>query len=308
MAIAFTLPIIIGIVFAYIFPFQSISMSSLSGALLFALLVSNFLACDWHEFFKQRLSQNKKSLILSIAANLFFIYILSPFVLLGLAKLWISDESMLRGLVYCFLAPPALVAPFFCERRGGNSTISMETVFIATLLCPLITPLMCQVLLGSKVYVNYLYLSEFLILTLTIPLFLVFFLQKTAFYKRQKIQRALPYLNSGLLSLLVFVLFGSLIKNSHFNTLSWDVLSVVLLFLFLMDFGSYFFLKYILKNWKERKSLDLETLPITLSMRNFAIPASTLLFFDSRATLPAMLGFLVHTLFFACLLRKKNVA
>jgi predicted Na+-dependent transporter len=223
------------------------------------------------------------------------LFLVLPVLQTAAAAALLSDKAYIFGVAAASFAPSALVVPLFLRRNGGDASLGVSIVVASTLLCPLIMVPMLALLGVNEGFLDTRALFLTLLPLTVIPV--VFGLLLTSIFPsvRAPLLRAAPALNSGLLGILLFILVGSALPRMPLR-LWWNGDAFLLLALmFWMDFGVYWLVRFA---WRE-------TAAISVSARNFAIPASLLLFFDPKAALPAALGLVVHALYFQWLMVKR---
>jgi len=281
---------VLGILAGFYFPYQSQTLIWASSILLAVMLTLNVLETSPGAIWQSLRHDSFGSFCV-----LLLLFIVFPVLHTAAAAALLQDKTYIFGLAAASFAPSALVVPLFLRRNGGNTSLGVAIVVTSTLLCPLVMVPMLGFLGVNEGFLD----TRALFLTL-LPLTVIpvgFGLLLTSVFPavRKPLLRHAPLLNSWLLGILLFILVGSALPRMPLR-LWWNADIFVLLALMLwMDFGVYFLVRRI---WNE-------TAAIAVSARNFAIPASLLLFFDPRAALPAALGLVVHAFFFEWLMHKN---
>ncbi len=255
----------------------------------------NSLAIDQREILSAPLSRVRQCLLV-----LALIYFFWPSVITAFASLLLKDKDYLFGVAISTLAPSALVIPFFARHRGGDLGLSLLAVVLSTLLCPLLTLPMLRALGFTDIFIEARYLFVYLISLTTLPVLLS--LAVNRFWSRSKrlAEQILPWANSFLLALLMFILVGSSLHRVPIRLwLHFDFLYLMLIFV-AFDFGLY---------WLTRKTSLLffsspvaESIALAIATRNLAVSASLMLSFHPKAALPCALGLIIHAAFFQWLL------
>jgi predicted Na+-dependent transporter len=295
----FSAPIFCGIVLGILFPYQSLSLIWVSSILLFLLLFLNTLAVD-----RSKLLILPRPHILQAGAAQFLIFVGGPLLLTALASLSLRDPDFIFGVAVGSLAPCALVNPFFARHRGGNVEISLWNVLISTLLCPLATVPMLNLLGLDTVYIQSRFLWVYLLALTSLPVILSFALATLAPRLGRALRPALPTANSLILALLMFILVGSSLNRVPLRLLlNQDFYAMAALFVF-ADFGLFLILRVVAPWFMDQPAA--ESFALSVSTRNFAVSASLMLFFHPKAALPSALGLIVHCLFFQYLLWPKS--
>jgi len=295
----FSLPILVGIGFGVVFPYQSMSLIWLSSILLFLLLFLNTLAIEVGQV-RLSLSQNWSPSLLA----LFLIFGLFPLILAAAARLLLKDQDFAFGLVVSALAPCALVNPFFARLRGGDAPLSLVHVILSTLACPFLTLPMLKALGFESVYLDFNYTLLYLASLTILPVGVSLLVARAWPTIQKKMAPALPPLNSLILAMLMFILVGSSLSRVPVRFLSQSDFLVLIAFYLLMDFGFYWGVKYSGRLFFN--AATSETLALSVASRNFAVSASLMLFFHPKAALPSAVGLMIHALFFQWLVWRKR--
>ncbi len=105
----------------------------------------------------------------SVWVSLFYLlrFVLLPVAVYGvLAPVSAFYANVLFLLV---LAPAGISAPALTGLFGGSVEVSMLVLIVSSLLCPLVLPLLCVVILGSQVEINTQEMLTSLLITLVLP-------------------------------------------------------------------------------------------------------------------------------------------
>jgi predicted Na+-dependent transporter len=295
----FSLPIGIGIVLGLAFPYYAMSLIWLSSLLLILLLFLNTLAVD-----KNKL---KTSLVTSwpqMALALVLIFVLVPVLQTALALTFLNDRDFVFGVVVSSLAPCALINPFFAQYRRGDTSLALLTVIISSALCPLLTVPMLHVLGMQTIYLDSSYMLVFLSTLTTLPV--VVSLGVSSFFPglARSLNRFLPYNNSWILALLMFILVGSALPRVPLRLLVTQDLGSLFFIFIIADFGLFILVRYVGRLFLNPS--QAETLAISVATRNFAVSAGLMLVFHPKAALPSACGLIVHCAYFQWLLCKRN--
>lgn len=285
------LPILAAIVLGISFPYYAVELMPYGVVLLFILMFWAGLTIDWS---KLKVGADRA---LQILVGLFFLYVFFPLIQLMLANLLISDKQMIYGLVFASLCPVAIVAPYFTTLVNGDEELSFALMVSSMIICPIIAPPLLKFLADSSIAMNIVPLMKYMALLVTLPLFLSFVVWKL--YPRLRMLAA-PYigaLNIGTLSLLIFILFGTAAGKLNLNYSSISLILAILTLVFIQDFGVLLVSRLVFSNFFDQKLRN--ALAVSLSMKNVAIAAGLLLFYDPRASLPAALAFLAHAFLFS---------
>lgn len=290
MANVFGLPIVLAIVLGITFPYTALLLMPYGIAFLFLLMVWAGLAIDWRKL--RGFSRYKYELLI----GLLFLYVLFPLVQWLLARWLVADSQFLYGLVFASLCPVAIVAPFFTQHIRSDEEFSFLLMTVSMVLCPIVAPLVLNTLLASSTGINTAPLAKYMLTLVTVPLLISYLISRYLPAVRAALRPYLAILNMGSLSVLIFILFGTAVGklNIHY-TAAYDIWNLLLL-VFVQDFGVLFAGRTMFRLWFDRDVAN--SLAVSLSMKNVAIAAGILLFFDPRASFPAALVFVAHACLF----------
>lgn len=296
---SFSLPIFLGIISGLLFPFQALQLIFLSSSFLFLLMFINSLAIDSTHLFRPTAHELKMSVLFLVFSYIFF-----PCALINLAQLFLTDSNYVLGLALSSLAPAAFVVPLFARARQGSPRQAILNITISTLFFPLISPYLLAMFSSADYFINIQSVLLILFVITLLPLLLGLFVAHKIPLIKEKLTAHAPVLNSALLGILMFILCGSSFnKLRPTHLLEKDILYTVLL-LILLDFGVYAFMKFLAKPWFQQS--QSESLALSVSLRNLAIPAVLLLSFQPKAAIVPGIGLIVHAFFFQWLLNTKN--
>jgi BASS family bile acid:Na+ symporter len=213
----------------------------------------------------------------------------------AIASALLRDHDMVFGVAMSSLAPVALVVPLFLRKNNGDIAFGVLMVVASTLLCPLVLLPLLGLMGMTQSYLDarslMLYLFPFTIAPVVIGLLVSKFLPRA----KKLLSPLTPYVSSTLLGLIMFILVGSAFNRAPIRSWLSGNLVVLTLLMVWMDFGVYWLIRWA---WNESAA-------ITIACRNFAVPASLLLFFHPKAALPSAVGLVVHAFFFQWLMSKK---
>ena len=107
-----------------------------------------------------------------------------------------------------------------------------------------------------------------------------------------------------LIGALAYIILGTTRLRINLSLISSSDWLAVGALAFVQDFLTFLILPYLLLKLIPQK--EMETLRISLSMKNVVVAGSILGFYLPKAALPAVLVLFVHALFFGFLLRKST--
>jgi len=295
----FGLPILAALGAGIAFPYTAIILMPYGFAFLFILMLLSGFSIDW-----QKIPEAMKRPA-ALLAGLFFLFVFFPLLQLFLAKMLITDAQFLIGIVFSSLMPVALVAPFFTNILGGDEELAFLLMVCSTLLAPFVAPLLLKLYTAAVLPINAAPLFRYMLLLVTMPLLCSYLISRLLPQVRQAVMPYIAAGNMAALSLLIFILFGTAV--SHLNIgyeSSADIVKLVLL-AFIQDFGVLFLARFLAGRIFPGR--EAGAIMVSLSMKNVAIAAGVLLFYDPRASLAPALVFIAHACLFTFIPNMKGL-
>ena len=287
----FSFPIIIGIIFALFYPALALDLIQFP---FFLLMVLMFIATLTSNINSEEIKKIKYS---ELFWSIVFIQFLFPFTQAIFSYVLIKDQRFFQGLLAESLTPIALVAPFFTGIIGGNVVFSFVLMAINTLITPIVLPLFLSYFELGHWPINYSTLTKELIILCFLPIFLGLIFKFILRNKIDFIRKFAPSINSLVLAVLIYTLFGAAYLKINFLMIKKIEILMILLICTFQDFGILFLAKKFCGSFfKEEK--NFKAFYISASMKNVAIVSSVLLLYDPRSALPAVLCFIPHALLF----------
>lgn len=293
MAKLFGLPIIAAIIAGILFPYTALSLLPFGFVFLFVLMLLSGFSIDWHRL------PGMMNRPVQLLLGLFLVFIFFPFMQLMLARFLIADSQFLVGIVFASLMPVALVAPFFTRQLGGDEELAFLLMVLSMLLAPLVAPFLLKQLTATVLPIQMVPFMRNMLLLVTVPLLFSYLISKYL----PKIRAAVvPYLAVGnmvTLGVLIFILFGTVVGRLNIGYESNAEIGKLLVLAFFQDFGVFFLARiFVGRIFTVREA---NAVMVCLSMKNVAIAAGILLFYDPRAALAPALVFVAHACFFSFL-------
>jgi len=213
------------------------------------------------------------------------------------ARLLLTDDQYIYGVVFSSLTPVAAVAPFFTGHYKADKNSSFLFLISSMILSPLLIPLILILLLGNSLSIPSALLFKDIILLVPLPILLSILVKRFLPVVFEFIKNSLPILNFFLLSVLFFIQFGSSIKRLPLNLIDSKNILFMLLIALIQDFYLFLFLKPISNLFKK----DGAGLAVVLSgsMKNIAIASTILLLYSPKAAIAPAIGFVAHTILFS---------
>ncbi len=294
----FGIPILLAVICGASFPYYAISLFPIAFIFLFLIIVWAGLTIEW----KGLVAIVKKpgDIFIGIAC----LFILFPGLQWIIARTIISDKQLLYGLVFTSLTPVAVVAPFFTKTVGGDEELSFLILVCSMVICPFVSPVLLKIFVGSTIPIDTWLLFKNMLFLITVPLLISYLIYRFLPKLKQLITPALPMLNMSCLSLLIYTLWGALVGRVNLSYTSVTDIALILLLVFLQDFGVLALSKSVF-----HKIYNLRTanaLVVSLSMKNVAVAAGILLFYDPGASVPAALAFIAHAFLFNFIILAKK--
>jgi len=276
----FGIPILLAVICGASFPYYAISLFPIAFIFLFLIIVWAGLTIEW----KGLAAIVKKPGDIFIGLACLFIFF--PGLQWVIARAIISDKQLLYGLVFTSLTPVAVVAPFFTKTVGGDEELSFLILVCSMVICPFVTPVLLKMLVGSTIPIDTWLLFKNMLFLITVPLLISYLIYRFLPKLKQLITPALPMLNMSCLS-----------------TSTADI-ALILLMVFLQDFGVLALSKSVFHKIYNPRTAN--ALVVSLSMKNVAVAAGILLFFDPGASVPAALAFIAHAFLFNFIVLAKK--
>jgi len=289
----FGLPIIAAIIAGILFPYTALSILPYGFVFLFILMLLSGFSIQWHKI------PAVFSRPLHLFLGLFLAFVFFPLIQLLLARVLLADAQFLVGMVFSSLMPVALVAPFFTRQLGGDEELAFLLMVFSMLLAPFLAPLLLQQLTATVLPIQVGPFIKNMVLLVTVPLACSFMISFYLPRVREAVEPYLAALNMGVLGVLIFILFGTVVGRVNIGYESSAEIGRLLLLALFQDFGVFFLARVFLGRFFPNR--EVTALVVTLSMKNVAIAAGILLFYDPRAALAPALVFIAHACFFSLL-------
>lgn len=287
----FGVPIMAAVVAGIFFPYTALSLMPFGFVFLFVLMLLSGFSIDWD---KLPIAFTRPYELL---AGLFFVFVFFPLLQLLLARLLITDSQFLVGVVFGSLMPVALVSPFFTKQVGGDEELSFLLLVLSMLLAPLVAPFLLKQMTTSVLPIQAVPLMKSMLLLVTVPLLCSFLISRFLPRVRVAIKPYLALGNMASLSIMIFILFGTAVGRLNLGYESWGEIGGLVLLAFFQDFGVLFLARVMMAKIYEPPAAN--ALMISLSMKNVAIAAGILLFYDPRASLAPAVVFIAHACLFS---------
>ncbi len=287
----FGLGVFLAIILGFKFQYTAFSLSPYGIFLLFFLMFLSGFTIDI-----KQLKQNFPGFKPLLFTN-FLIFILSPFVVWIFAKLLLTDDQYIYGLVFSALTPAAAVAPFFTNHYKADKNNSFLFLISSMVLSPIVIPLILLLLMGNNLNIPSILLFKDILILVPLPILLSILIRKFLPVIFNFIKNSLPILNFFILSTLIFIQFGSSFKRLPLGHADIQNIIFILLISFVQDFYLFLFLKPISSLFKSNET-GL-SMVISTSMKNIAIASTVLLLYSPKAAIAPALGFVAHSVLFS---------
>ena len=228
---------------------------------------------------------------------------LLPWIWFQAGKFFHLEPELLFGLVFTIIAPTILLAPIFTELLNGDKEFAFLLSAFATLISPLLIPLVAGWLLERSYHFNQLEVLIKGLILIVIPLLLKIALDSAGLNplegQRPAAQRWRETVR-GINIVLLALLFCSIMGDNKANILNAGKADLWFLSLmaFLQDFGLY----WISWAFLSRLKIDLgkaKALAVSLSLKNITLTIGMIQSISSRAVLPGAVTFVAHSALFA---------
>ena len=290
MASIFGIPIIVAIILGILFPYVAFELVPLGIIFLFLLMFFAGITVEWGKF------NLKTAASPAVITGLVFLFIVFPACQWLIASILVKDEQYLYGLVLASLCPAAIVAPFFVKAVESDTELSFVLVIASMLLFPIVAPFILQILVGGSDEFNSIPIAKYMVLLVTLPVLAGYLVYRLAGGIVRRIAPHMGLANMLCLSALIFILFGTAARRINLHYVQINELLILLLLVFIQNFVVLVVARLTFPMMFERKAAI--SMAISLSMKNYAIAAGILLFYDPKASLPPALGFVAHAFLF----------
>lgn len=206
--LTYTISIIIAVTIAYIFPeyFTSIGdfkMSKLILPLLQIIMFGVGATLTFSDF--AAVVKTPKKILIGILAQ----YTIMPFVGFFIAKSFNFPPEIAAGLILIGCCPSGLASNVMCVIANANVALSVTLTTCATLLAPIMTPLLMKYLAGSFVEIDALKMFWDINKTIILPIVGGFVLNYYFPKFSKKIQGVLPYFSMVGIALILMIIIAS---------------------------------------------------------------------------------------------------
>ena len=297
----FGLPVLAAIVAGILFPYTAITLMPIGFVFLAVLMLLSGFSIEWGRL----AAVIRRPLELFI--GLFLLFVLFPLLQFFVARMLIDDSQYLVGAVFASLMPAALVVPFFTGVVDGDEELSFLLLVVSMLIAPFVSPLLLQKMTASVLPIQIAPLFKSMFLLVSVPLFLSFLISRFIPALRRRLAPYLGIGNSVTLGILIFIFFGTAVGRMNVGYESATVIVRLLLLAFIQDFGVLYLGRVIVARLFSVRSAN--AMMVSLSMKNVAIAAGILLFYDPRASLAPAMVFIAHACLFSFIpMMKKRLA
>ena len=283
--------IMASIALGVLFPYTAVSMMPLGFVFLFILMVLAGLTIEWGDL-PRMLEKPLDVLVGNILVFVFF-----PIMTLFLANQLLGDAQLLYGVVFSSMMPVAMVAPFFTGIVGGDKELSFMLMVTSMLASPFVTPFLVEFYLGPVIPISTWFMFKTMIVFIPAPLAISVLVKKFLPYVDRTARNNMTALNIICLSVIIFILFGVSFNRMSLNYVTYGELGALGFLALFQDFGTLLIAGFICSMIYTKK--ETSSLKVSLSMRNIAIAAGILLFYDPKAALAPAVGFIAHALLFS---------
>jgi len=290
LANIFGIPILIAIGLGILFPYIAFELVPFGAVFLVLLMYLAGLTIDWNNF------GIRKAFSPAIVVGILFLFIIFPVCQWVIAKTLVKDSQYLYGLVLASLCPVAIVAPFFTKSIEADTELSFTLVVVSMLIFPIISPPVLELLAGKNTNFSSAPVTRYMILLTTIPVLFGYLTYRFCQPFVDSISKHIGLANMLCLSALIFILFGTAARRINIHYTDYSEILVLLLLVFIQNFAVLALSKTTFSLFFGAKQAF--SMAVSLSMKNYAIAAGILLFYDPKASLVPALGFVAHAFLF----------
>jgi len=147
--------------------------------------------------------------------SIVFIGVCAQFTLMPLGaylftKAFHLDRELSIGLILTGCAPGAMTSNVMCYLAKADTAYSVSLTTVSTLLCPLLTPILLQWLVGSELNIPFVQQFFGLFVTVVLPLLMGFWARQLF---SEKIERILPVFPALSVTFIIFICAYVIAKN-----------------------------------------------------------------------------------------------
>lgn len=290
----FTVPIFLGVICAYVWPYYALEINSFT---IYILAIMSFVAFAKLNY---SFSTFKKNISYESIYFLFIGFFVLPAIIWLFSYFIFENVSIRIGFFWAALSPVALFVPGFLGKKvkSEEQTHSFGILISSIFLFLISAFYMSQLFFKDHIDIpirNYFIDTSIAIL---IPLSIVLILKQIAYFKNffEKISNQVINLtNFWIVGLLTYIFLGTALLKMNYATLTHFELVKLIIVSILFDFILFGIIKLTsigIKLKKFKKSYEL-----SLSLRNVALAGGILLFYSPQSVLPIAGIFISHGLF-----------
>lgn len=227
-----------------------------------------------------------KIILFSIA----FLHILMPIWAAFLASTIFNDHLLTIGFIISVAIPTGITSVIWVSICRGNLPLCLSIILIDTLLAPFVLPALLKVAVGTTITLDTTALFLNLLWMIVLPSILGIVLNELTKGKVTKTlaPKLAPFSKIGLFAV---VMINSSAVAPYVEKITWELISVVLLVLFISISG--YFIALVLAHLLWRDPETVATFVFACGMRNIAVGvviATT--FFPAKVAMPVVFGML----------------
>lgn len=293
------LPIFLGLIFAYFWPYKALALGQYSMLILMLLMFVTTISTE--SSLRSILKDAKSG---QTWTGLFFCFLFIPACVWLLSFTFLNDQNLIYGIFWASLCPVALVAPHFVKKWGGDANFSFSLTIISSLLSPVFALLMCFLFFPRGSRFQALPLFRDMLIMVSLPSLVGILLRPHLTKHFSRTMRGFsswaPKINMTLIGILSYSYMGAALLRLNMSAIDSKELWLMLAITLSLDFFLFFLIHFAAAPLalSEDKKIALK---ISLAMKNVAISGGLLLFDLPVASLASSLVFAAHGLFFTYL-------
>ena len=288
----FTVVIIFAAAIAMIFPqwFTTWGNYELKNAIVPLLQLITFgVGCSMHfRDFKNLLSM-PKGVLIGVACQ----YSIMPLVGFSIAKIFNFPPEIAAGVILIGCSPSGMASNVMALISKGNLALSVTITTFATLLAPVMTPLLMKLLGGTYVPVNFWSMFLDIIKILIIPIFLGMTIHHFFVSKIDRLVKLMPKISMAGIAFIIVVITAA-------GRESLLVVGFALILAMFLHMTIGFSLGYCVSYLLRLPAKDCRTIALEVGMQNGGLASGIAASMGKIATLglaPAVNGPLMNTVF-----------
>ncbi|KGR91737.1 hypothetical protein CD30_03940 [Ureibacillus massiliensis 4400831 = CIP 108448 = CCUG 49529] len=223
-----------------------------------------------------------------ILASIAFLHILMPLWAYLVSSFFFHDQFLTLGFILSVAVPTGVTSFIWISICKGHLTLGLSIILIDTLIAPLVMPTLVHIVVGQAVEIDTLSLMVDLLWMIVLPSIVGLILNE---YTKGRIEKTLGKTLAPFqkISLFLIVMINSSVIAPYLKNITWDIIAIILVVLFISISGYVFCLVTGHFLWREESIVT--SFVFAGGMRNIAVGvviAST--YFPAKVAMPVVFG------------------